>query len=85
MQSIPTDDPVFLAMFPAEYEPPKDPMSEDCLKLAIWKPAGKLLKSLPVVIFIHGGAFSGGSETVPYQIPTQWVQRLQNLIVVSLK
>jgi len=86
MQNIPTDDPVYTSMFPAEYQPPKNGlMGEDCLRLSVWKPSGHTTAPLPVLVFIHGGAFMGGSETVPYQIPTPWVQRTQNLIVVSLK
>ncbi|KAJ9635538.1 hypothetical protein H2199_008541 [Coniosporium tulheliwenetii] len=34
-------------------------------------------------MFIYGGGFQTGGENVPYQIPAQWVQRSQNLIVVS--
>ena len=36
--------------------------SEDCLYLNIWKPAGaKQGAKLPVMVWIHGGAFVGGS------------------------
>lgn len=38
---------------------------------------------LPVLIYIHGGGFGGGGQDLPYQIPTQWVQRTQGHIVVS--
>ena len=39
-----------------------DPVrSEDCLYLNVWTPAsGKVEAKLPVAIWIHGGAFSGG-------------------------
>jgi len=40
------------------------PVSEDCLTLNIWKPAGKA-KGLPVFVFIHGGAFQGGAGSLP--------------------
>jgi para-nitrobenzyl esterase len=39
------------------------PISEDCLFLNIWKPAGAR-KHLPVLVFIHGGAFAGGAGHV---------------------
>lgn len=35
------------------------PMSEDCLYLNIWKPAGEQ-KDLPVLVYIHGGSLTGG-------------------------
>lgn len=58
--------------------------SEDCLKLSIWAPREQSRQSLlPVLIYVYGGAFSNGGINVPYQIPTQWVQRTQGHIVVS--
>lgn len=50
----------------AQWRPPTDtrPMSEDCLSLNIWAPdsAGK---ALPVMVWIHGGGFIGGSNSQP--------------------
>ncbi|MBC2665488.1 carboxylesterase family protein [Novosphingobium flavum] len=40
------------------------PISEDCLTLNIWKPAGGR-RGLPVLVFIHGGAFQGGAGSLP--------------------
>lgn len=40
------------------------PLSEDCLTLNVWKPAG-VKRRLPVLVYIHGGAFSGGAGHVP--------------------
>jgi para-nitrobenzyl esterase len=37
------------------------PMSEDCLSLNVWAPAGA--KRLPVMVWIHGGGFVNGSGT----------------------
>lgn len=39
-----------------------DGSSEDCLCLNIWKPANQINKEkLPVMVWIHGGGFTGGS------------------------
>ncbi|MBU6267057.1 MAG: carboxylesterase family protein [Sphingomonadales bacterium] len=40
------------------------PISEDCLTLNLWKPAGKR-RGLPVLVFVHGGAFQGGAGSLP--------------------
>lgn len=39
------------------------PVSEDCLYLNVWKPAGSS-KKLPVLVFIHGGGFRGGAGSL---------------------
>jgi para-nitrobenzyl esterase len=43
---------------------PVENMSEDCLYLNIWAPAGPR-KGLPVMVWIHGGAFRAGSGSSP--------------------
>lgn len=69
--------------------------SEDCLTASVWTPTSqghgrrwwggghKKHEGLPVLMYIYGGGFSTGGEDVPYQIPTQWVNRSPNHIVVS--
>lgn len=37
------------------------PMSEDCLSLNIWAPAKRIKGGAPVMFWIHGGSFTGGS------------------------
>lgn len=38
---------------------------EDCLYLNIWSPDLKPQKRLPVMVYIHGGAFVGGAGSIP--------------------
>lgn len=41
------------------------PQSEDCLYLNVWTGADTAQDRLPVMVWIHGGAFTGGSPAVP--------------------
>lgn len=56
---------------------------EDCLTLSIWTP--QRAERLPVIVFFYGGGWYSGGQEVPYQNPTQWVQRTKDLIVVVPK
>lgn len=49
----------------AEFQAPESPLSEDCLYLNVWTAAKTDQDKLPVMVWIHGGAFTGGSGTVP--------------------
>ncbi len=42
-----------------------NPTSEDCLYLNLWRPAGAAAKPLPVMVWIHGGAFIMGAGSFP--------------------
>lgn len=41
------------------------PQSEDCRYLNIWAPRARSSKPRPVMVYIHGGAYSNGSVTDP--------------------
>ena len=41
------------------------PQSEDCLTLNVWTPAADA-KKRPVLVWIHGGAFSSGAGSLPW-------------------
>ncbi len=57
------------------------PVSEDCLFLNIWKPA-KPADALPVLVWIHGGGFGGGSGAVEIYDGTRLAAR--GIVVVSI-
>lgn len=45
-------------------EPLRTTPSEDCLVANVWRPAGAAARKLPVMVWIHGGAFvNGGTST----------------------
>lgn len=64
-----------------EYVTPA-PVSEDCLYANIWAPANKAAKSKPVLVWIHGGAFMSGSNSVPIYDGTELAR--QGIVVVSI-
>ena len=39
-----------------------EPMSEDCLNLTMWKPAGDV-SNLPILMYIHGGSLTSGAAS----------------------
>lgn len=65
----------------AEYFPTKA-MSEDCLFVNVWRPTSAAGGTLPVMVWIHGGGFAGGSGSVPLYDGTALAR--QGIVVVSL-
>lgn len=48
------------SFYQKEFFSHQEAMSEDCLYLNIWTPANSDKDHLPVLVWIHGGAFTGG-------------------------
>ncbi|MER1995185.1 MAG: carboxylesterase/lipase family protein [Arthrobacter sp.] len=62
---------------------PKTPMSEDCLTLNIAAPVTRAEAPLPVVVFIHGGAFTSGSAAMDLIDGTE-LAAAGNVVFVSM-
>ncbi len=60
-----------------------EPTSEDCLFLNVWTPAADTRARRPVLVYIHGGAYSSGSGSSPLYDGTRLVQR-GDVVVVTL-
>lgn len=58
------------------------PTSEDCLFLNVWTPAGPDAGELPVLVWIHGGAFLIGSGSQPIYDGSALAR--QGMVVVTL-
>ena len=57
-------------------------MSEDCLYLNVWTPSIKPKARLPVMVWIHGGAFTGGAGTDPLFAGEELVKK--GVVLVTL-
>jgi para-nitrobenzyl esterase len=57
--------------------------SEDCLFLNVLGPAAKPAKPRPVIVYIHGGAYSGGSGSSPLYDGSHLARR-GDVVVVTL-
>jgi para-nitrobenzyl esterase len=54
--------------------------SEDCLALNVWTPSRH--ESLPVMVWFHGGSFTGGTGATPWYSGTRLAQR--GVVVVTV-
>jgi len=57
--------PAPFLMWPAEYLIPEKSISEDCLYLNVWTSAAAATERRAVLVYIYGGAFTGGGGNVP--------------------
>ncbi len=60
----------------------RGPQSEDCLFLNIWSPAAEPGAALPVMVYIHGGAYAFGSGTDPINDGERLAER--GVVVVTV-
>ncbi len=58
------------------------PVSEDCLYINVWTPAKKTDEKLPVIYWVHGGGYSGGSASTPMYDGTGFAKK--GVILVSV-
>lgn len=58
------------------------PMSEDCLYLNLWRPATATSKKLPVMVWLHGGAFVSGAGSLPLYNGSALAKR--GVVVITL-
>lgn len=70
------------AAWPANNGGIRENTSEDCLFLNLWRPATAAQRSkLPVMVWIHGGAFVGGSGSSPQTYGNQFAG--QGVILIT--
>ena len=66
--------------------PPGTNQSEDCLTLNVWTPADfKPGQKRPVMVWIHGGSFTGGSGSLPIYDGTHFAERGVVLVTVNYR
>ena len=58
------------------------PVSEDCLYLNVWSPAKKTDEKMPVLFWIHGGGYVGGSTSTPMYDGTGFAKK--GVVMVSV-
>jgi para-nitrobenzyl esterase len=66
----------------ATSQAPATSVSEDCLYLNVWTPAKTSREKLPVIAWIYGGGFAGGSTSSPLYDGTHFAQK--GLVFVSI-
>ena len=61
------------------------PVSEDCLYLNVWSPAKKTDEKLPVIYWVHGGGYRGGSTSTPMYDGTGFAKKGVVLVSVAYR
>lgn len=56
---------------------------EDCLSLNVWRPAGRDGDALPVMVWVHGGAYALGAGSQPLYDATR-LATAQGVVVVTI-
>ena len=56
--------------------------SEDCLYLNVWRPADPAARNLPVMVWIYGGGFTGGSSASPNTSGVEFAK--QGVVLVAM-
>ena len=64
------------------FMPPGQTPGEDCLYLNVWAPAKPPASPLPVMVWIHGGAFTTGGAAAPFFDGTHFAHR--GVVLVSI-
>jgi len=65
---------------------PPTAQSEDCLYLNVWAPASAQPgRKLPVMVWIHGGSFTGGAGSIPFYDGTRFAERGVVLVTVNYR
>lgn len=66
---------------PTAAAPAAQSPSEDCLYLNVWRPAEPTARRLPVMVWIYGGGFTGGSSSSPNTSGVHFAK--QDVVLVS--
>jgi para-nitrobenzyl esterase len=61
------------------------PQSEDCLYLNVWTPNHSQAAKLPVMVWIYGGGFQGGSAARPLYDGTRFAQKGIVLVTINYR
>ena len=61
------------------------PPSEDCLYLNVWRPAASSARNLPVMVWIYGGGFVGGSSASPNTSGVGFARRGVILVAMNFR